>query len=435
MLGIMRALLWLLLLAATLLASEPSDAAIAARKARRVRLAEAIGADFAVLLGQPLTDVLQPPQEGHLLYLTGVEEPDAFLLVAGAKAKPIAMKAGDATVHVREVLFLRDAPETMARFFGLRLRPDGETARALGVELARAAPAGGAGLARQLATLLPKGAGMRLPRYAGPDGVTLRPMREELLAGLARERPDLKIHELDELLGTHRAVKDAVELAALRRALEITAEALREAIPRIRPGVLEAEIHGVLLASVRARGAWPAFPFVVGSGANSAIPHHFRNDGTLRDGDLLVLDMGAAVARYAADVTRTVPVNGRFTPRQREVYDVVLRAQLAAIAEARPGATFGDLDRAARRVIADAKLGRYFIHATCHHVGLDVHDPGPTRLEPGMTFTVEPGVYLGDEGFGIRIEDVLVVTQKGAEVLSSATPKEADAIEGWMRGE
>ncbi|MGQ0612295.1 MAG: aminopeptidase P N-terminal domain-containing protein [Planctomycetaceae bacterium] len=431
----MRALLPLLLLGTTLCASEPADAAVAARKARRVRLAAAIGSDYALLLGQPLTDVLQPPQEGHLLYLTGVEEPDASLLLAGKQSRPIEMKAGGAAVRAREVLFLRDAPETMARFLGLRLRPDAETARALGVELARAAPAGGAGLARQLAQLLPKGAGLRLPRYGGADAVTLRPMRDELLARLAKERPDLKILELDELLGTHRAIKDLVEQAALRRALDITAEALREAVPRIRPGILEAEIHGVLLAGVRARGAWPAFPFVVGSGAKSAIPHHFRNDGTLRDGDLLVIDLGAAVERYAADVTRTFPVSGRFSPRQREVYEVVLRAQLAAIAVARPGATFGDIDRAARQVIAEAKLGRYFIHATSHHVGLDVHDPGPTRLEPGMTFTIEPGVYLGEEGFGIRIEDLLLVTERGVEILSSASPKEPDAIEAWMRGE
>jgi len=396
--------------------------AVEARRARRAKLAQALGKDYAFLFGQPFTDVLLPPQEATLLYLTGADEPGAAFLLAGADAP--ALPGG-----ARARLFLRDAPEKVARFFGMRLRPGTKEAEALGVEATVPAPGDGPGFARAVAKLLPQGSRLRVPGYLDGDGVTLRELRTGFVAELARARPDIAVTDVAEEIARLRAVKDALEVDALRRAVSVTLDAFADALGAVRPGGTEAEVHAELLRGVRRRGAWPAYPFVVAAGPNATIPHHFRNDGPMRGGTLLVIDAGAAVDRYAADVTRTLPVSGRFSERQREVYRVVLAAQAAGIAAAKPGATFADVDRAARRVIADAGLGPYFIHATSHHVGLQVHDPGPQTLEPGMTFTVEPGVYIPDEEIGVRIEDVLLVTDDGAEVLSAAFPREPEEIE------
>ncbi|MGH7162855.1 MAG: M24 family metallopeptidase, partial [Planctomycetota bacterium] len=382
---------------------------------------------YALLLGQPLTDVLQPRQEGHFLYLTGVEEPDASLLLAGAKAAPLRIAAAP-----REAVFLRDSHPRFARFYGLRLRPGAGSAAELGVETTRAAPSGGDGLGRALAAALPEAAVLHLPAYAGPDHAPVREIRRAVADALARDRPDVRVVDLHPEMTRMRAVKDALEVASLRRAIAFTEQAFREGLPEIHAGGSEAALDGALIRAVRRLGARPAYAFVVGAGPNGAVPHHFRNDGPLREGDLVVIDAGAEADRYAADVTRTFPISGRFSKRQREVYGVVLEAQRAAIAAVRPGADLGDVDRAARSVIARAGLAERFLHATSHHVGLDVHDPGPARIEVGMTFTVEPGVYLPEEGFGVRIEDVVLVTESGAEVLSAGLPKEPDEVEALL---
>ena len=229
-------------------------------------------------------------------------------------------------------------------------------------------------------------------------------------------------------LASMRVIKDELELRHLRRAIAITEQAFRAALPEIRPGGHESEVESALMAVVRRAGARPSFPFVVGSGRNAAIPHYFANDSPL--GGLVVIDAGAAHLRYAADITRTFPVSGRFTAEQRRIYDAVLEAQLAGIAAVKPGASFRDIHKAARATLKKHGLARYFIHGTSHHVGLDAHDAGPTKsLQPGMTLTVEPGVYILDQGVGVRIEDIVLVTKTGCEVLSRGLPKRAEEIE------
>jgi Xaa-Pro aminopeptidase len=184
------------------------------------------------------------------------------------------------------------------------------------------------------------------------------------------------------------------------------------------------------MAVVRGAGARPSFPFVVGAGRNAAIPHYFANDAPMPADGLVVIDAGAAYRRYAADITRTFPISGKFTAEQGRVYDAVLEAQLAGIAAVRPGASFRDIHKAARDTLDKHGLAEYFIHGTSHHVGLDAHDPGPTRpLRPGMTLTVEPGVYILDKRIGVRIEDIVLVTETGCEVLSRGLPKKRDDIE------
>ncbi|MHC4973132.1 MAG: aminopeptidase P N-terminal domain-containing protein [Planctomycetota bacterium] len=430
----MRRFLFFLLAVAAVAGPEVHDP-VAARAQRRDRLARFLGRDYALVLGQPLTDVLQPRQEGHFLYLTGVDDPDASLLLAGAKARPLALptRKGKAKVKAREVLYLRNANPRFARFYGLRHRPDAESAKQLGVETARAAPRGGAGLARALVPLLPKRARLHLPAYKGPDHGLVREIRTELVETLLKSRRDLKIVDLHPELTRLRSVKDRYELDALAQAVDITLGAFRDALSHIRPGSSEGAVDGALLLGVRRRGGRSAYTFVVAGGRNGTIPHYFRNEAPLNDGDLVVIDAGAAVHRYAADVTRTFPVSGTFTKRQREVYTAVLEAQRAGLAAVRPGATLQTVDAAARSVLKKAGLSRYFIHSTCHHVGLDVHDPGPRELAAGMTITVEPGVYIPEEGLGVRIEDTVVVTDRGVRVLSKAFPKDPDEIERLLR--
>ena len=277
-LGGARSALLLLLFATAVLAGPPATPdAVDARRKRRATLAAHLGKDYALVLGQPLTDVLQPRQEGHFLYLTGVEDPDASLLLAGAKAKPLALASRRGRVKVREVLYLRDANPRFALFYGLRHLPGAKAAKALGVETARAAPRGGAGLARALTALLPKRARLHLPKYGGGDHATVREIRTALVTALAKSRPDIKFENLRGQLAVMRSVKDAYEIDCLRRAIDATVGALEDCLPRIRPDSTEAAVDGALLSGVRTRGARPAYSFVVGSGANES-EHRQRSE-------------------------------------------------------------------------------------------------------------------------------------------------------------
>ncbi|OIO77137.1 MAG: Xaa-Pro aminopeptidase [Hydrogenophilales bacterium CG03_land_8_20_14_0_80_62_28] len=267
-------------------------------------------------------------------------------------------------------------------------------------------------------------------------------------------------------LDEFRLFKDDHELAMLRRAAAISADAHRRAMRACRPGVNEHEIEAELLYAFRRGGAEaPAYTSIVAGGANACILHYVFNNRPLKDGDLLLIDAGAEYAGYAADITRTFPVNGRFSPAQKDTYEIVLAAQAAAIAEVKPGNAWNAAHEAAVRVLAqgmkDLKLlkgrldgliesgayRRFYLHRTGHWLGLDVHDAGEYKvdgawraLQPGMVLTVEPGLYIrpGEgvprrlENIGIRIEDDVLVTKTGCEVLSAATPKTVAEIESAM---
>jgi Xaa-Pro aminopeptidase len=255
----------------------------------------------------------------------------------------------------------------------------------------------------------------------------------------------------------------------MRRAAEISREGHEAAARMAREGVYEYELAAVLDYSFRRRGgAGPAYETIVGGGANATVLHYVANDQPLRDDTLVLIDAGCEYAGYAADVTRTYPVGGRFTSAARDVYEVVLAAQDAALEASRPGATLEDVHDAALRRLLEGMIGlallpktsvddairagdfrRYYMHRTSHWLGLDVHDVGsysidgkPRRLEPGMVFTVEPGLYVpaGDEraptalrGIGVRIEDDVVVTEDGHENLCAAIPKRPDDVEALVK--
>ncbi|MFQ5845739.1 MAG: hypothetical protein ACE5JG_12205, partial [Planctomycetota bacterium] len=226
--------------------------AVQARRRRRARVAKEIGPGYALLLGQPRAGIFQPPQEGHFLYLTGVDEPGAGLLLRGAKAKRLRgpwLDGGEAgPLHFREALLVVPYPEEIRRFFGYRLEPGPDTARELGIEtvLPAAGRAGGRQLGHRLSEVLPPKSTLHIPGYRRPDDGFLRAVRERVEEVLARERPDVRIENLHPTLARMRAVKEPLELESLRRACAITVEALQEALPEIRPASTEAAVDGAL---------------------------------------------------------------------------------------------------------------------------------------------------------------------------------------------
>jgi len=246
----------------------------------------------------------------------------------------------------------------------------------------------------------------------------------------------MEIRDPRPALGRLRMVKSPAEIAHIRRAVEITCLAHRDAFKAARSGAAEYQVQAEIERRFTFEGARrPGYPSIVGSGPNSCVLHYDASERTLKKKDLLLMDVGAEFRRYTADVTRTIPIGGRFTGEQRKVYDLVLLAQEAVLAVIKPGVPFADLDRTARKVITDAGYGKYFIHGTSHYLGLDVHDAGDGTavLQPGMVFTVEPGIYIPEKEIGVRIEDDILVTGTGAEILSDCLPRTADAVEMQMR--
>ncbi len=272
---------------------------------------------------------------------------------------------------------------------------------------------------------------------------------------------------LDHVLHDMRLYKSAEEVRAMRRAGEISANAHRRALRLCRPGLTEYQLEAELIHEFMTQGATsPAYPTIVGGGGNACILHYVENGSVLNDGDLVLIDAGAEFDSYAADITRTFPVNGRFSQPQRDLYEVVLAAQLAAIRKVKPGNHWNDPHQTAVRtltkglvelgilkgtvnkLIKDEAYKRFFMHRTGHWLGMDVHDVGDYKvgeqwrvLEAGMVMTVEPGVYIpaGSKGvarkwwnIGIRIEDDVLVTREGHEVLSAGVPKGVDEIEALM---
>ncbi len=275
-------------------------------------------------------------------------------------------------------------------------------------------------------------------------------------AELTRGHPDGTT--LREILDELRTLKTEEELDILRKAIDITVEAHREVMAQVEPGWAEYEIEALIEFTFKRLGAeHPAFPSIVGSGENSVILHYDTNRRLTEPGDLVVIDVGAEYRGYAADITRTIPVSGRFTTEQRAVYDVVYRAQEAAIRATQPGAPYLAPHRAAEQVLAEgmAELGlirddrdlnglrRFFMHATSHYLGLDVHDVGTgAPLEPGTVITIEPGIYIPAAAdidprwwnIGVRIEDDILVTEGGPVNLSVGAPRSSAEVEAFMRG-
>ena len=295
----------------------------------------------------------------------------------------------------------------------------------------------------------------------------LEDMRRRSRTGV---EPASEIVDPRSIVHEMRVFKEDAEIEIMRRAQQITREAHAEAAALAHPGRCERELEAVLDYTFRRRGgSGPAYNSIVGSGANAAILHYITNDQFLHEGDLVLIDAGAEVEGYAADVTRTYPVGGRFQGPGRAIYEVVLAAQEASLAACRPGATLQEIhDKAVRslvegmlelgllsgsvdELVAKEAYRAYYMHRTSHWLGLDVHDVGTYAkdgkarpVEPGMVFTVEPGLYFPSDaeiadprflGIGVRIEDDILITDEGHDNLSAGFPKQPDEVAAWVRGE
>jgi Xaa-Pro aminopeptidase len=259
--------------------------------------------------------------------------------------------------------------------------------------------------------------------------------------------PHVQLRTVVGPIGAMRQIKSQGELELLVRAIELSVDAQLEAMKMVRPGLYEYQVAARMEYIHRYGGCErEAYAPIVGTGFNSTVLHYAGLREQIRDGDVVVLDVGGQYSGYSADISRTLPANGKFTPRQREIYEIVLGAQNAALAALKPGMTFArtgpnSLYRIAYDYInthgkdkEGRPLGRYFIHGLGHHIGLDVHDAGtPDRpLEPGMVVTVEPGIYLPEESLGVRIEDDVLITETGYKLLTARLPRSIEEVEQVM---
>ncbi|OHX11336.1 Xaa-Pro aminopeptidase [Chromobacterium sphagni] len=424
---------------------------------RRNRLLSIMGDGVALLSTAPEAvrnaDSHYPYRaDSYFLYLTGFIEPEAVLLLDGRSGK--------------SVLFCRAKNPAMEIWDGFRHGPDGAR-EAFGFDEAYPLDE----MAERIPDLLADSNQLWWP--LGHDEAFDRRVNRWLDSVRQRSRSGARAPahygDLRALLDEMRMVKDEAEIALLRRAGDISAVGHIKAMQAVRPGMFEYEVEAEILRAFIRRGArYPAYESIVAGGANACTLHYAANNARLNDGELLLIDAGCELEGYAGDITRTFPVGGRFSAAQRDVYQVVLAAELAGIAAVRPGALWNAPGEAALKVLAQGMLDlgllsgsvdgviesgsyrQFYMHGIGHMIGLDVHDVGQRKLhgqwrgyQPGMCTTVEPGLYIRPapgvpEAFhniGIRIEDDVLVTADGNEVYTAAVPKQIDEIEALMRGD
>ena len=467
-----------LTVAPTPLAAQIPDAEYAAR---RDSLAARMGTGALVAFGAPdfVGHQFEMRQLAAFDYLTGFREPDAALVMVrddGALRSTLFTL----TPTVRSQLYdgFRETPSAIEARTGLHVRPLGELEPFVDSLVEAGLP-------------LFELRDFRSADYAARDTLT---RGASFVARLEARHPGLEVTDLHRAVMAMRARKSPAEVALLRRAIDITADAHRVALETVRPGAWEYQVEAAIEHAFRSAGAdGPSFSSIVGSGPNATTLHYVRNDRRMRAGEVVVMDIGAAVDGYAADITRTVPVDGRFTPEQREIYALVLAAQKAAEAAAAPGAPASSSLEASRRIRLEglARLGLieavdatfdppwpvdcdaspdaclqgtlWMIHGISHGIGLEVHDPasfyaGDGSYQPGDVFTIEPGIYVSTraldllpdtpknrafvaavreaaaryDNVGVRIEDDYLVTDTGVERLSTGAPREIEEIEAAM---
>lgn len=405
---------------------------IPATTARRERLMRRLG-DAVVLVPaahQRDIDGVDYPQDNDFrqsntfFYLSMLEQQDAWI-VLNARAGG----AGEA------VLLLPERNPMRERWNGVRIGPGAEAVRLTGFPMVL----GTRSLDSVVAAALARHVAVYTPLDATAHGDALA-----LLARVHADSVQPALRDLRPVVDSMRAVKDAAEIAALRRAAQISAEAHADLMRQARPGMWEYQLEAILEFGFRDRGADRlGYPSIVGSGFNATTLHYDVNRRQTQPGDLVVVDAAAEYGQYTADVTRTFPVSGTFTPRQRAIYDLVLATQQAALDSVHPGMTLARLHGIAagymRAHSGDLCGARacdvYFIHGLGHSIGMDVHDvglPGSRPLEPGMVFTLEPGIYIPAESLGVRIEDDVLVTPTGGELLTLAAPRRAEDVERLM---
>jgi Xaa-Pro aminopeptidase len=381
-------------------------------RSRRANLRKSLDG-VMVLIGNKESDDLRQDylQETNFLYLTGWSQPDCVLMLT----------------RDEEILFLPARDPHVETFFGRRVAPDdADASQQTGVDKVLPLSA--------IETTFTRLAGSGDKVYTLPGQI-----ETQKLAALAPLHQNVSaVRPIARL----RMVKSPAEIELLTKAADATVAAHRAAWKMIQAGEYEYQVAATMTGTYHALGCeGNAYSPIVGSGPNSIILHYSANRRRMDSGEVLLMDVGAECSDYAMDVTRTVPVNGKFTARQKEIYEVVLGAQKAAIAAIKPGVKLRG-EKSLNQIAMDYinthgkdlhgnPLGRYFVHGLSHHVGLDVHDPSDNDvpLKAGMVITIEPGIYIPEENIGVRIEDTVLVTENGSRNLSGALPREVAEIE------
>ncbi len=403
---------------------------------RRQKLLSQIKDGIVVMVGAREEDFGEAGrfrQHNDFMYLTGVQTPAAYLIFVPAGAIPNKAQ--------HETVFIPPRDIKHEQWTGVQIGPGRDSELLLGLDEVAAstgfkerlnqllAPEGSASL--KIYTVIPSGPGSDISRES------------RFIETLRQSYPKNQIVDVAKTIAEMRKVKSEAEIELLQKAVDVSIAGHREIVRAIKPGAYEYEAQAVLEAVWTRMGSErPGYPSIVGSGINGTTLHYNENRKRIDASELVVVDAAAEYSYYTADITRTFPVAGKFTPRQREVYQLVLDVQRAAEKAFVPGkSSLADLQRTAREVmkasgLRDKKgdtLDKYFIHGLGHWIGMDVHDVGTYGVLPlGSVFTIEPGIYLPEEGFGVRIEDDYLVTEKGLVKLSSKLPSEPDEIERMM---
>ncbi len=367
----------------------------------------------------------------HFYYLTGLRRENMALVLSKSASED------------RTMLFIEEPVPSMERWTGRRVTKEEATAIS-GIDDVRYIDSLQGAISRMIDRERVDAAYFDCYRYAmtDPDSCNMRKARE-----FAGAYPAITLKNAHTMLAAMRMVKDESEIACLREAIALTDKGLRRVLATLVPGQMEYQAQAEFEYAIRMNGAeGPAFETIAGSGLNGCMLHYNTNHCRMEAGSLLLLDLGARVKGYNADITRTYPVSGTYSPRQKAVYDVVLRANQAVAAAARPGLTLRQLNEVCKQTLAEGlmalgkidspeQIGTYYMHGVSHHLGLDTHDVSAhdeTPLAPGMVITNEPGLYIDEEQIGIRIEDDLLITADGCEVLSQALPRTTEEIEALM---
>ena len=376
-------------------------------------------------------------QETHFYYLTGHDEPGAAVVIYPRPPQPGIVDY----VTPAAILYLPPRDPSQEKWEGPKIGPDDP-----GVQEKT-----GFANVEPIANL--KGDLEKLAKTYKNFYTLLPPKNEEgyphltnSVAAIRDMIPHATLKDIAPQLDAMRQVKSEGELALMQKAIDVSVDAQFAAMKMMRPGLFEYQVAARMKEIHEMGGcAREAYAPIVGTGFNSTVLHYSALDSEIKDGDLVVMDVGGEYGGYAADITRTVPANGKFTPRQREIYDIVLGAQNAALAAIKPGAVLYGGKGSLQQIVTDyinthghdkegRTLGRYYPHGVSHHIGLDVHDPGDRNrpLEPGMVVSDEPGIYIPEENLGVRIEDDVLVTKDGYQLLTARLPRTADEIEKIM---
>ncbi|MGD0729622.1 MAG: aminopeptidase P N-terminal domain-containing protein [Terracidiphilus sp.] len=415
-------------------------------RARRVALAAKIHGGAAVLFAaeEPVLDFMPYRQDEDFYYLTGWNEPGAALLIVSDAPQAPTPRT------YKEILFLPTRNLNMEKYTGVKV--DAATpgaAQTAGVDAVQPMTE----LAAVLNGLIDVDRRLARNVWAQPEAPQAKALLSFTAATLGADANTIAPLDVTRPTAQLRVVKDAGEIALIKKGTAASIEAQRVMMRAAKPGVTERSLAGKMFAAWMDGGCErPAYAAIVGSGINSATLHYSENTRTLQDGDILLVDAACEYSMYASDITRTLPVNGHFTPRQREIYNIVLGAQQAAIDAFVVGKSKindrdrrdpDSLDTAAYNYINThgkdlhgEPLGQYWLHGLGHMMGINVHDPSdyPAVLKPGMAFTIEPGVYIPEEKLGVRIECDFLVGADGKLIdLDADLPHTADDVEAAMR--